>query len=100
MYRKINHFILRTDHESLLWILNWSKPSSRQFYAWIEEIIQFDFAIKHRKGERHINADVLSPLPKCHQCELKHENAKPKKNEKQFARKIKRSHKFCKRRKT
>ena len=66
------------DHERLLWILNWSKPSSRQFYAWIEEIVQFDFTIEHRKADRHINADILSHLPKCHQCELKHENVKPK----------------------
>jgi len=65
-------FILRTDHQSLLWLLNWKTPSSKQYFAWIEEILEYDFEIRHRKGESHINADVLSRLQVCKQCPLHH----------------------------
>ena len=33
--------------------------------------MQYDFEIVHRSGRDHINADVLSRLPNCEQCDLK-----------------------------
>lgn len=69
-------FILRTDHQSLIGLLNWKKPSSKQYFAWIEQIMEFDFCVEHRKGKNHINADILSRLPSCSQCFQHHKKAK------------------------
>jgi len=77
------HFILRTDHRSLKWLMNWKDPSSSQYFSWIEEIMQYDFEIQHRPGKYHINADALSRLPDCEQCAIKHENPKAKREAKQ-----------------
>jgi len=77
--RKFSHFltgrkfILRTDHKSLTWLMSWRNPSTSQYFAWISELSQYDFVIEHRKGEQHINADVMSRLQhddNCKQCEV------------------------------
>ena len=34
---------------------------------WLERLQEFDFAIVHRPGKKHQNADALSRLP-CQQC--------------------------------
>ena len=65
-------FIIRTDHKSLTWLMSWKNPSTSQYFSWIHELSQFDFLIKHRKGSEHVNADVLSRLTSCKQCEIKH----------------------------
>ena len=79
-------FILRTNHKSLTWLLNWKEPSSSQYFEWIEEIMQFSFKIEHRKGELHANADALSRLPQCQQCDVLHEY--PRKERGAFIREI------------
>ena len=66
-------FILRTDHKSLTWLMSWRNPSTSQYFAWISELSQYDFFIEHRKGEKHVNADVMSRLQhedNCKQCEV------------------------------
>ena len=67
-------FIIRTDHKSLTWLMTWKNPSTSQYFSWINELSQYDFIIKHRKGSEHINADVLSRLISCKQCDMKHED--------------------------
>jgi hypothetical protein len=34
----------------------------------------YDMEISHRPGKNHTNADALSRLPSCQQCDLKHDN--------------------------
>jgi len=34
--------------------------------------MQYDYEIQHRSGEKHINADALSRLTDCQQCNVKH----------------------------
>jgi len=78
------HFTLRTDHQSLTWLLNWKNPSSSQYYSWIEQIMEYDFTIQHRPGKNHTNADFLSRIKACEQCELKHLEPKKRRNTKVF----------------
>ncbi|XP_063952099.1 uncharacterized protein LOC135153446 [Lytechinus pictus] len=86
-------FLVRTDHSSLRWLLNFKRPQPGQIARWIEELSQYDFHIEHRKGNKHVNADALSRIPQppsscscyqlgsklkdlpcggCHHCERVH----------------------------
>ena len=60
------HFLLRTDHGSLMWLQNFKEPEG-QLARWLEKLQEFDFEIVHRRGRKHTNADALSRLP-CIQC--------------------------------
>lgn len=61
-------FIVRTDHNSLTWLLNF-KNVEGQLARWIEELSQYNMVIQHRAGKHHCNADGLSrisdALPAC-----------------------------------
>ena len=59
-------FTLRTDHGSLVWIRNFKEPEG-QVARWLERLAEYDFAVVHRRGSQHSNADALSRLP-CRQC--------------------------------
>ena len=52
-------FTVLTDHHSLTWLVNFRHPE-RQIARWLEELIQYDMAIVHRLGKKHVNADALS----------------------------------------
>ena len=52
-------FLLRTDHSSLKWLLSFKDPSG-QLARWQQILAEFNFAIEHRPGARHLNADGLS----------------------------------------
>ena len=60
------HFIIRTDHGSLRWLMNFKDPQG-QTARWLEVLSTYDFTIQHRPGNTHRNADVLSRVP-CKQC--------------------------------
>ncbi|GBM15017.1 Retrovirus-related Pol polyprotein from transposon 297 [Araneus ventricosus] len=63
-------FLLRTDHASLRWLLNFKEPEG-QIARWIQRLQEYDFEIQHRKGTSHGNADALSRKPckeSCKQC--------------------------------
>ncbi|KAL5505305.1 hypothetical protein EMCRGX_G006717 [Ephydatia muelleri] len=60
------HFTLRTDHGSLIWIQNFREPEG-QLARWIERLQEYNFTVVHRPGIRHGNADALSRMP-CRQC--------------------------------
>ncbi|GBO32286.1 Retrovirus-related Pol polyprotein from transposon 297 [Araneus ventricosus] len=69
-------FLLRTDHASLRWLLNFREPEG-QIARWIQRLQEYDFEIQHRKGTSHGNADALSRRPCKESC--KHcTNAKKK----------------------
>ncbi|GFY21014.1 hypothetical protein TNCV_3990581 [Trichonephila clavipes] len=55
-------FLLRTDHASLTWLLNF-KNSEGQIARWIQRLQEYDVEILHRKGSTHGNADALSRRP-------------------------------------
>ncbi|GBN15820.1 Retrovirus-related Pol polyprotein from transposon 297 [Araneus ventricosus] len=55
-------FLLRTDHDSLRWLLNFKEPEG-QIARWIQRLQEYDFEIQHRKGTSHENADALSRRP-------------------------------------
>ena len=55
------HFIVRTDHNSLIWLMRF-KNIEGQLARWLESLSQFDFKITHRPGRYHSNADGLSRM--------------------------------------
>ncbi|GBM49760.1 Transposon Ty3-G Gag-Pol polyprotein [Araneus ventricosus] len=60
-------FLLRTDHASLRWLLNFKEPEG-QIARWIQRLQEYDFEIQHRKGTSHGNADALSRRPCTESC--------------------------------
>ena len=52
-------FILRTDHNSLRWLMNF-RDLQGQLARWLEVLSQYNMEIRHRSGNKHVNADVLS----------------------------------------
>ncbi|GBO35515.1 Retrovirus-related Pol polyprotein from transposon 17.6, partial [Araneus ventricosus] len=60
-------FLLRTDHASLRWLLNFREPEG-QIARWIQRLQEYDFEIQHRKGTSHGNADALSRRPCKENC--------------------------------
>lgn len=71
-----NRFLLRTDHASLTWLLNFKQPEG-QVARWLEALQEFDFEIQHRAGKHHRNADALSRRPcaleECRHCQRQEE---------------------------
>jgi hypothetical protein len=72
-------FTVRTDHQALTWLLNWDRPNTSQYCTWRAELEYYDMEVVYRPGKDHGNADALSRLPACEQCQIKHED--PKKRE-------------------
>lgn len=64
------HFLIRTDHGALRWLLNFRNPEG-QTARWIETLGTYDYEIQHRPGRVHGNADALSrrPCGSCTRCE-------------------------------
>jgi transposase InsO family protein/ribosomal protein L21E len=52
-------FILRTDHASLVWLVNFKEPTG-MLARWISILGNYKFTTLHRKGSLHGNADALS----------------------------------------
>ena len=61
-------FVVRTDHGSLRWLLNFQNPEG-QVARWIQVLGEYDYQVIHRPGKGHGNADGLSRKP-CPQCQL------------------------------
>jgi len=57
-----SRFLLRTDHASLTWLLNFRNPEG-QVALWLEALQEYDFEVQHRPGRQHGNADALSRRP-------------------------------------
>jgi RNase H-like domain found in reverse transcriptase/Reverse transcriptase (RNA-dependent DNA polymerase)/Integrase zinc binding domain/Integrase core domain len=51
------HFTVLTDHGSLKWLLDASKP---RLWRWVEQLSEFQFTVVYRKGELNRVADYLS----------------------------------------
>ena len=52
-------FLLRTDHNALVWLTNFKEPEG-QVARWLEFLAEYTFDIEHRSGKKHQNADALS----------------------------------------
>ncbi|MCU7901933.1 MAG: DDE-type integrase/transposase/recombinase [Candidatus Thiodiazotropha sp. (ex Lucinoma aequizonata)] len=61
-------FLVRTDHNSLTWLLRFKEPQG-QLARWIEELSQYNMILRYRKGRHHANADALSRVPSPGFCE-------------------------------
>ena len=65
--RQFRHYLLgrkftvRTDHNSLTWLLRF-KMIEGQLARWLEELSCYDMEIVHRPGVKHGNADGLSRM--------------------------------------
>ena len=55
-------FLVRTDHQSLMWLQNF-KDADGQSARWQEILQEYDFTCQHRPGKSHRNADALSRRP-------------------------------------
>ena len=64
-------FIVRMDHSSLRWLVNFKQPKG-QLARWLEKLSEFNFKVEHRPGKQHGNADALSwrPCPTSCPCQL------------------------------
>ncbi|KAJ8375687.1 hypothetical protein SKAU_G00062670 [Synaphobranchus kaupii] len=76
LYLQGSHFLLRTDHASLTWLLNFKDPEG-QVARWLEQLQGYDFEIRHRAGRLHGNADALSrrlcAAQECRYCSRQEE---------------------------
>ena len=52
-------FTVRTDHNSLTWLLHFKEPQG-QLARWLEKLSQYQMTLQFRKGRQHANADALS----------------------------------------
>ena len=72
--RQYRHYLLgrpfkvRTDHNSLIWLLRFKDPQG-QLARWIEELSQYTMILEYRKGKLHANADALSRMEEEAFCE-------------------------------
>ena len=66
MYLWGRHFLVRTDHVSLRWLINFKDPEG-MLARWISVLDTYDFTIQHRPGAKHSNADGLT-RQECTQC--------------------------------
>ena len=55
------NFIVRTDHNSLTWLMSF-KNIEGKLARWMEELSQFDKSVVHRAGKLHANAYALSRI--------------------------------------
>ena len=64
-------FVVRTDHNCLVWLMNF-RHIEGQLARWMEELSQYNMDIQHRAGKKHGNADGMSrvpdPLQPCTEC--------------------------------
>ena len=71
--RKYRHYLLgrpfhlRTDHNSLIWLMGF-KNIEGQLSRWLEELSAYDMRIIHRPGKEHGNADGMSRIPGTADC--------------------------------
>ncbi|KAJ8399002.1 hypothetical protein AAFF_G00416690 [Aldrovandia affinis] len=54
-------FLVRTDHASLIWLLNFKNPEG-QVARWLETLQGYDFELRHRPGRQHGNAEARAQL--------------------------------------
>lgn len=66
-----NHFIIKTDHQALKYLLEQQLHTSLQ-YKWMSRLLGMDYEIQYKKGTENIAADALS------RCVEHHKNTEEK----------------------
>ena len=61
-------FIVRTDHQSLVWLFMLKEPRGK-IARWIEILSQYDFSIQYRPGKSQGHCDALSRCENPKACE-------------------------------
>jgi hypothetical protein len=63
------HFLVRTDHYSLKYILDqrWTTDFQQK---WLGKLMEFDFSIEYRKGQDNVVADALSRIEEVERCTI------------------------------
>ena len=67
-YLLCKHFVVRTDHASLAWLMRFKRPEG-VLARWLQELSNYDFDIVHRSGKKHSNADGLSRIVIDGECD-------------------------------
>jgi RNase H-like domain found in reverse transcriptase len=60
-YLEGKHFVIRTDHNSLRWVLNLAEAQGRLARRRLR-LLEFDFEVQYAPGKEHHGADTLSRL--------------------------------------
>jgi hypothetical protein len=60
-YLEGQKFIIRTDHHSLRWVLNFSDAQGR-LARWRLRLLEFDYEVQYRPGALQHGADMMSRL--------------------------------------
>ncbi len=61
------HFIVRTDHQALVWLFSLKEPNGK-IARWIEILSPYDFAIEYRPGRKQPHCDALSRCETPRDC--------------------------------
>ncbi|XP_052271790.1 uncharacterized protein LOC127872504 [Dreissena polymorpha] len=61
------HFVVRTDHQALVWLFSLKEPSSK-IARWIDILSRYDFTIEYRAGKRMGHCDALSRCTNPKDC--------------------------------
>ena len=64
------HFIVMTDHKSLIYLKNQNLIDSTKVARWMDFLPQFDFDIRYLQGKNNSAADALSRYPYNHENNL------------------------------
>jgi RNase H-like domain found in reverse transcriptase len=64
LYLESRHLVVRTDHNSLRWVLNLADAQGR-LALWRLRLLEFDFEVQYSQGASHHTADTVSRLRVC-----------------------------------
>lgn len=64
-YLQGHHFIIKTDHQSLKYLLE-QKLTTLMQQKWLAKLMGLDYEIVYKKGKENVVADALSRLPTDH----------------------------------
>lgn len=56
------HFVLRTDHFSLTYLMTQTKTPQGRIARWLDTLAEYDFSIEHISGTSNTAADALSRI--------------------------------------
>ena len=56
------HFIIKTDHQSLKYLMD-QKISTPSQQKWLSKLMGYDYEVQYKKGSENVTADALSRQP-------------------------------------